>query len=290
MEDDDINEIFYWIMPSVCIGTGILMFLIDYLKMPAPFVAFFMIGLVVGIMSYFAKKSSTKKGTLSSEEKSILQGFAFYQTLTKTEQQEFEKRVAFITHNKAFVGRQDLSVTPRMKVLIAATFAQIGFGFNFISFEDFDKIIIFPKAYYSKHTGRHHKGEVNSAGVIMLSWADFLEGYNISDDGYNVGLHEVAHALRLEDAMPGEEYHFLKETDLSNWNRVAEREYNAIRAGNTSFIRSYAGTNRQEFFAVCVEQFFEQPQAFYDALPSLYKALAQLMKQDPLKRKWRTLN
>lgn len=283
----DERIIFYVVL---YLGAGIVLLLINYFQMPVHFVAIFIIILVISVMSYLAKNENTKKGKLSFEEKSILQGFEFYQTLTKTEQQEFEKRVAFITLNKAFVGRQDLSITPRMKVLIAATFAQIGFGFKFISFEDFDKIIIFPKAYYSKHTGRKHKGEVNSAGVIMLSWADFLEGYNISDDGYNVGLHEIAHALRLEDAMPGEEYHFLKEADLTNWNRVAEREYNSIRAGNTSFIRSYAGTDRQEFFAVCVEQFFEQPQAFYDALPSLYKALAQLMKQDPLKRKWRTIN
>ena len=139
-------------------------------------------------------------------------------------------------------------VTNRIKVLIAATIAQIGFGFEFITFEDFDKIIIFPKAYYSKYTGHYHKGEVNTAGVIVLSWADFLESFNISDDGYTVGLHEIAHALRLENAIPGDEYHFLNEADLAIWNNVAETQYNKICAGKLSFIHSYAATNRQEFF------------------------------------------
>lgn len=240
---------------------------------------------ILAIILFFTFQTLKKTPPLTIQQKAILVDFDFYKTLTLTERKEFEYRVSYLTQNKEFMGRKDLVVTDRMKVLIAATIAQIGFGFEFITFEDFDKIIIFPKAYYSKYTGHYHKGEVNTAGVIVLSWADFLEGYQIADDGFNVGLHEIAHALRLEDAIPGNEYHFLKETDLAVWNAVAETEYDNIRAGKPSFIRSYAGTNRQEFFAVCVEQFFEQPQEFYDALPQLYKAMAGLIKQNPLKRK-----
>lgn len=255
------------------------------LGVPPHIATLLLIGTGISGLAYMAYKPSFKKPKLTLQQKAILVEFDFYKTLTQTERIEFERRVSYLTENKEFMGRQDLVITDRMRVLVAATIAQIGFGFEFITFEDFDKIIIFPKAYYSKHTGHYHKGEVTSSGVIVLSWADFLEGFNISDDGYNVGLHEIAHALRLEDAIPGDEYHFLKEADLDAWNRIAEREYDNIRAGKPSFIRSYAGTNRQEFFAVCIEQFFEQPQGFYDALPELYKAMARLMKQDPLRRK-----
>lgn len=247
--------------------------------------AVLLFGFVSGSFIYTFLRSKWIIPQLTLQQKAILLDFDFYKTLTLKEKMEFERRVSYLIENKEFMGRNHLVVTDRMRVLIAATIAQIGFGFKFITFEDFDKIIIFPKAYYSKHTGRYHKGEVNSAGVVVLSWTDFLEGYRISDDGYNVGLHEFAHALRLEDALPGDEYHFLKAADLELWNRVAETEYERIRNGNPSFIRSYAGTNRQEFFAVCIEQFFEQPEAFNQALPELYKALAQLIKQDPLKRK-----
>lgn len=241
--------------------------------------------LLLAFILFIAFQTLKKPPALTLQQKAILLDFDFYKTLNLTERKEFEYRVSYLTQNKEFMGRQDLVVTDRMKILIAATIAQIGFGFEFITFEDFDKIIIFPKAYYSKYTGQYHKGEVNTAGVIVLSWADFLEGYRVADDGFNVGLHEIAHALRLEDAIPGNEYHFLKDTDLAVWNAVAEPEYENIRAGKPSFIRSYAGTNRQEFFAVCVEQFFEQPQAFYEALPQLYKAMSGLIKQNPLKRK-----
>ncbi|MDB5273612.1 MAG: hypothetical protein JWO58_1979 [Chitinophagaceae bacterium] len=248
--------------------------------------AFLILGCIgLAVMIYLAIDPVWKKPKLTLQQQTILLEFDFYKKLNSVERKEFEYRVSYFTQNKEFMGKKDLVVTDRMKVLIAATLAQIGFGFEFISFEDFDKIIIFPKAYYSKQTGRYHKGEVNTSGVIVLSWEDFLEGFRIADDGYNLGLHEIAHALRLEDAIPGDEYHFLKDTDLAVWNAVAETEYDNIRAKKPSFIRSYAGTNRQEFFAVCVEQFFEQPQEFYNALPQLYKAMASLIKQDPLKRK-----
>ncbi|HSZ71589.1 MAG TPA: zinc-dependent peptidase [Cytophagaceae bacterium] len=264
---------------------GFLMLLIGVFHVPPHVAALLLIGTSVSVMAYLSTKHSIIKAKLTIPQKAILIEFDFYKTLNKTERAEFERRVSYLIQDKEFMGRQNLVVTDRMKVLIAATLAQIAFGFEFISFEDFDKIIIFPKAYYSQHTGHYHKGEVNSSGIIMLSWEDFLEGFRIADDGYNVGLHEIAHALRIEDAIPGNEYHFLKDSDLAVWNALAEPEYDNIRAGKPSFIRSYAGTNRQEFFAVCVEQFFEQPQDFHDTLPQLYNAMAKLLKQNPLKRK-----
>lgn len=265
----------------------LLFVFIEVFHLEPPVAALLMIVCGLWFMSFYYSKSSLRWAgkSLSFQQKTILKEFDFYQTLNLMERQEFERRVAYLIQNKEFSGRKDLVITERMKVLIAATFAQIGFGFKFISFEDFEKIIIFPKAYYSKYTGRYHKGEVNTSGAIVLSWEDFLEGFRVKDDGYNLGLHELAHALRLEDAIPGNEYHFLKEADLANWNALAEKEFEKIRAGNPSFIRTYGGTNHQEFFAVCVEQFFEQPEAFHKALPQLYQAMALLLKQNPLKRR-----
>ena len=209
-------------------GLGFIFLLVTVFHVAPPTAALLFILLSVGAIAFIAFKPNWKTPKLTIQQKAVLVDFDFYKTLTLAERKEFEYRVSYLTQNKEFMGRKDLVVTDRMKVLIAATIAQIGFGFEFITFEDFDKIIIFPKAYYSKYTGHYHKGEVNTSGVIVLSWADFLEGYQIADDGYNVGLHEIAHALRLEDAIPGNEYHFLKETDLAVWNAVAETEFENI--------------------------------------------------------------
>lgn len=47
------------------------------------------------------------------------------------------------------------------------------------------------------------------------------------------------------------------------------------------FLRKYAGTDEREFFSVCVEHFFEDPNGFKTHLPQLYQHLTMLMKQDP---------
>jgi MtfA peptidase len=104
----------------------------------------------------------------------------------------------------------------------------------------------------------------------------------VSDDGFNVGLHEMAHALQMEDLIPNEEYSFLNEEALNHWHELAEIEMVRVRNGQNKFLRSYAATNQEEFFAVSVEQFFEQPGAFRNQLPQVYDALADLLQQDPL--------
>ena len=39
--------------------------------------------------------------------------------------------------------------------------------------------------------------------------------------------------------------------------------------------------NEHEFFAVAVENFFERPQEFKNAIPELYSILSKLLNQDP---------
>ena len=211
--------------------------------------------------------------------------FPYYKTLSREEKREFGYRLNYFLEDKEFIGRQNLVVTDEMKVLVGAAAVQITFGFYPLQLPSFDKIILYPKAYYSKHTKRYHKGEINTAGIIVYSWEDFLKGYQYNEDGYNVGLHEIAHAIKIEDFTPNSECAFLDEEILMHWQNLTVIEMRRIRNKENTFIRPYAATNREEFFAVCVEQFFEQPEAFQGACPEVYATLALLLNQDPLKRK-----
>ena len=65
------------------------------------------------------------------------------------------------------------------------------------------------------------------------------------------------------------------------WIALAHAEIVRIQRGQHAFLRSYAGTNEAEFFAVAVEYFFERPQEFQTALPELYGTLGGLLRQDP---------
>jgi Mlc titration factor MtfA (ptsG expression regulator) len=86
-------------------------------------------------------------------------------------------------------------------------------------------------------------------------------------DGRNLGLHEMAHALRLENAIRNEEYGFLDDDILMTWTDLCYRKLKN-EYGESDFFRAYATANSQEFFAVAVENFFERPTEFRDWHPN----------------------
>jgi len=183
---------------------------------------------------------------------------------------------------KSFVPRGEIKeISPEMKTLIAGAAIQITFGYPGIYFEHFWKIILYETDYYSKITQYYHQGEVNTRGFIILTWRKFKEGFDQDTSGRNLGLHEMAHALKIENTILNQEYNFLDDTDLKRFNALAKDEMSHIRNGGSKFFRDYAGTNIHEFFAVSIENFFERPHNFYEYNPKLYNVMVDLLKQNP---------
>ena len=183
--------------------------------------------------------------------------------------------------SKEFIPRQMNAVTDEMKVLISASAAQLTFGFRGITFPYFYKIFVFPETFYNHTNQAYHKGEVNpKLKAIALSWKDFVEGY-LNEDGRNLGLHEMAHALRLENRIINTEHSFLEEGVLREWEAHAQRTMKEINDGTETFFREYGGVNNEEFFAVAVENFFERPLTFKEKHPLTYQTLCRLLRQDP---------
>lgn len=173
-------------------------------------------------------------------------------------------------------------VTWEMKVLIAASAIQLTFGFPKVNLRFFRNILVFPESFYSKANEMYHKGEVNPRmKAIVLSWKDFVEGY-LTSDGRNLGLHEMAHALRLENTVMNGEYDFLDKDLLDQWEKQANETMLEINEGRESFFRKYGGVNNEEFFSVAVENFFERPIEFKEKHPKTYQTLCKLLRQDPV--------
>lgn len=213
----------------------------------------------------------------------LAEHFTYYQNLSAENKKRFETRVqAFIDGNE-FIPRSYTHVTDEMKALIAASAVQLTFGFSHLNFEHFSKILIYQDDYYSRITRKYHAGEVNMRGLIVLSWRNFVDGYKDHTDGKNLGLHEMAHALRLENGIENGEFDFIDEDLLDRFHELGVEETQLIKRGQAPFFRHYAAMNMHEFFAVAVENFFERPQQFMDYHPELYLCLSQLLKQDTLK-------
>jgi Mlc titration factor MtfA (ptsG expression regulator) len=253
------------------------------------FVIFWQSWLVVRAVANFFLKDYINRHLIfrklnPSSKKFLEDNFKYYQRLNNSDKVIFERRVQKFISMKEFVARGELKVVTReMKTLIAASAIQITFGLPSIYFRHFYRILIYPDAYYSNITKRYHRGEVNSTGLIVLSWKNLINGYLDDTDGRNLGLHEMAHALKIADSIQNEEeYDFMDSGTYSKFISEARLEMQKIAIAKSSFFRDYAATNDYEFFAVAVENFFERPKIFYEYNQKLYELLCELLNQNPL--------
>ena len=162
----------------------------------------------------------------------------YYQNLDDKDKIRFEKRVQRFIDLKEFVPRGNLDfVTDEMKALVAGTAIKLTFGYPFIYLTHFWRILLYDNNYYSEITKKYHKGEVNGQGLIILSWNNFLHGHVHADDGVHLGLHEMAHALRLENAIRNEEYSFLHFDSLYQFTILAKREIEDMKAGKNHHVQ-----------------------------------------------------
>lgn len=208
--------------------------------------------------------------------------FNFYRQLPPKSKSVFEERIIHFINSKVFIPRQLQEVTSEMKVFVAASAVQLTFGLPSVYLEHFKFILIYPDDYYSTITKRYHRGEVNPRQrAIVLSWKAFVEGY-FQEEGINLGLHEMAHALHLENAIRNSEFDFLPLDSLIEWDEYAEKKMGELESGDGDFFRKYAATNTHEFFAVAIENFFERPVEFREYDQHMYALLTTILNQDPI--------
>ncbi|HEX5170445.1 MAG TPA: zinc-dependent peptidase [Cyclobacteriaceae bacterium] len=243
--------------------------------------------IIRAIVNYFFKDYINRHlifRNLNARSKAYLRdNFRYYQSLNAADKILFEKRVQKFMDMKEFIPRGEMKeVTLEMKTLISASAIQITFGLPGIYFLHFYRILVYPDDYYSTITRKYHRGEVNTRGFIVLSWKSLEQGYFDPSDGRNLGLHEMAHALKIEDSIQNEEYDFFDYDAFHGFIRRGRIEMHRINNGEESFFRKYAATNDYEFFAVAVENFFEKPKEFINYHPELFQLLCKLLKQNPI--------
>lgn len=263
-------------MVAVLIVSGVAVFLLYYFNAS-----------VKQGLNYADRKAAPLKSKVlpvPQKLKDILEKyFSYYQNLSPENKNRFARNVAKFLYVKRFIPRNVPEVTLEAKVLIAASAIQLTFGLRDIYLKHFNKILVYPDDYYSSITKRYHKGEVNPRfGIIVLSWQSFIDGYINNQDSLNLGLHEMAHALRLENIIRNEEYQFFDEDLMKKFDEFAIRICDKMAEEELSFFRPYACTNTHEFFSVAVENFFERPHEFIQSLPELYNILRKLLNQDPI--------
>lgn len=211
----------------------------------------------------------------------LLQYLPYYRNLPPAEQERFVRRTVVFMTTKQF---EYVEIVPeeRMPLLISATAVQLTFGLEHYLMEHFEKIYVMHHDYHYGFNSVPFQGHVTHDG-IYLSWTNFLKGYDNYQDGDNVGLHEMAHALAYVNFNvsngrdDGFHDRFIR---FSETGRAVFADMQFDQTGG--FLGRYAATRYEEFWAVCVENFFERPISFKIQLPELYAAMCILLNQDIL--------
>jgi Mlc titration factor MtfA (ptsG expression regulator) len=127
------------------------------------------------------------------------------------------------------------------------------------------------------------RGESSSLGQVVLSWADVLAP---AGSGHNLVVHEFAHQLdQAKGAANGAPFTYARASQRQRWAEVMRREFDQHQRhthwGEPTLLSPYGATSPAEFFAVCSEVFFEQPQAMASIHPALYAELSGYYRLDP---------
>lgn len=214
----------------------------------------------------------------------INQYYPSYRKLSFRRKRRFDLKVKRFLNSFDYELRGNMRFTHEVQAVLGGAAARISLNLPDECFNYYDTIVLYPDFYHSKFTSRNHKGEVNPGSrTIVFSWRGIQDGLNREKDGLNLLMHEYAHALYFEHKLKRNEYQIFND---EAFNRVMEQagiEMERIRDGSNHFLRNYASTNVEEFFAVATENFFERSAEFKKELPELYGTLVLLLRQDPAK-------
>ena len=210
------------------------------------------------------------------------------------------------TLTEAFLGRKRLDpvrgaeLTDELAVSIAAQACLPVLNRGLDWYRDWWTIIVTPSEFEFEQTeydeaGVAHdvedsaSGEIMPLGPIVLSTKDVeASGWC---DGYNVVIHEMAHALDRRDGEMNGAPPLPQGMDPARWYEVFLSAFRNLshrarsRASRRSLpMDSYALESPEEFFAVASELFFETPSRLDRAYPHIYEQLSLFYAQDPRRR------
>jgi MtfA peptidase len=211
----------------------------------------------------------------------------FYNHLNSHDKTRFEKDIlAFL--NRVKISGIDTDVDDTDRLLIASSAVIPIFGFpEWKYYPNLDEVLLYPdtfneKDYQTEGEERNVLGMVGS-GVLnrkmILSKPALHESFRMHGHN-NVGIHEFAHLLdKMDGATDGVPENLLGKQYIIPWMKLMHDEIQKILEGKSD-LNPYGSFNKQEFFAVASEYFFQDPVHFKNNHPELYKMIDQIFHRD----------
>ncbi|MET0146403.1 MAG: M90 family metallopeptidase [Ilumatobacteraceae bacterium] len=222
---------------------------------------------------------------------------AQWRLLTEPERDRIGELADELLRTKRWEAARGFELTDEVRTLVAGHAALLALGLDGSPFDGVGTIVVrsramnrtAPMAGPARGVLMDAPGAVDGEahhtdGPIMLVWSSARREAAHPRMGRDVVLHEFSHKLDMIDGtVDGTPP--MADADRQRWIDVCTTEYAAVRRGEGGrSLRSYAGTNPGEFFAVATESFFTQPLVLQADKPELYEVLQRYYRQDPAAR------
>lgn len=257
---------------------------------------FFIILALVIIL--FARMTTRKKRNVKKAMKEdfpaanriiLLEHVPYYRSLDDDNKIRFEKRLQiFLAQIR--ISFVDLQEDETLKLLAASSAIIPTFGFKEWDYFKLDEIIIYDDVIKrEKIEGVENAtlGQVRpmqGGMVLLLAKQALINGYHITNDTSNVGIHEFTHMIdKIDGDIDGLPTAIMPKELLEPYTQLMYEELEKISA-RKSDINPYGLTNHAEFFAVVCEYFFDNSERFAKKHPELYEILAQTFHQRPAEK------
>ena len=215
-------------------------------------------------------------------DNALTKRFPYYVALSYVNKERFIHRVKNFIADKIFYIH-DKSGFKEMPILISAAAIQLTFGLKKYMLPYFKNIHVYPEEFFrSNNMGICFLEGNVSSNNINLSWKHFLKGYEKSNDGQNVGLHELAHALYYQTFVVGQNVDDDFRNSYNNFIDNGNKVYQTEKTVAGGLYSEYAVTDFQEFWAESAEIYFERPAELKELYPVLYDVIKNLLNQDLL--------
>jgi len=216
----------------------------------------------------------------------LLRNVAYYNALSDEEMDLFEIKVQEFLLNCRVTGIET-TVDITDKLLVASSAVIPIFKFKDWRYSNIDEVLLYPNMFNEKFEtqgpDRQILGMIGSGymeGKMVLSKPALRHGFKNETDKKNTAIHEFVHLIdKTDGTIDGIPELLLQKQCTIPWIDLINKKIDEIYA-NKSDINPYGGTNKQEFFSVASEYFFERPKLLAKNHPELYVLLEKIFRQN----------
>lgn len=250
---------------------------------------FLLLLVVIGVAIYFfLRKPALKLGNQHIIDDQYLEDHVlFYRQLPDAERVRFQDAMIYFLDHVKITGA-GTEITNEIKLLIASGAVVPIFNFPGWHYNNLQEILVYGDAFNhdfetSGNNNRNIAGMVGTGymeGKMILSRHSVLEAFKNETDKSNTIIHEFVHLLDKADGdIDGIPSVLLQRQYVIPWIDMIHKEVERIKSGKSD-IDPYAYVNKQEFFAVASEYFFERPDLLQNKHPQLYEILREIFDGD----------